>query len=300
VVRAEVTLDVLERQIGGRTGTFDVPCPLCGPDRHHPLNRRRKVMRIWRHDAGFASYHCVRCGASGYARLDCDGNRPVDPIMLMRARAEARRREREYAIIQHRKSLWLWRHRRPITGSIAETYLRELRHYHCQFPATLGFLPSRGEHSPAMIAAVGVPEEMEPAVVAINDAAVRGVHITKLKADGSGKAEMKPNKVVISRCIGWPIVLAPVNDLLGLAICEGIEGALSTYEATGLGAWAAGGASRLAALAEVIPEYVESLSILVDDDNAGRRHSAELARRAAARRIEVRQIDIGGIWRNAA
>jgi len=151
-----------------------------------------------------------------------------------------------------------------------------------------------------MIAAVGVPEEMEPAVVAINDAAVRGVHITKLKADGSGKADMKPNKVVISRCIGWPIVLAPVNDLLGLAICEGIEDALSTYEATGLGAWAAGGASRLAALAEAIPEYVESLSILVDDDNAGRRHSAELARRAAAHGIEVRQIDIGGIWRNAA
>jgi Toprim domain len=257
-------------------------------------------MRIWRHNSSFASYHCVRCGASGYARQDCAASRPVNPVILMRARAEARELERQYTIKQHRKALWLWRRRRLIAGSIAETYLREVRRYHGQFPATIGFLPARGEHPPAMIAAFGVIEEMEPGVVAINDAAVRGIHITKLKLDGVGKADTERNKIVIGRCVGSPIVLAPVNDLLGLAICEGIEDALSTYEATGLGAWAAGAASRLPGLAQVIPEYVESLSILVDGDNAGRQHSAELARRAAARGIEVRQIDISGIWRNAA
>jgi hypothetical protein len=299
-MRAELTFDILEQLMGGKIGTLDVPCPLCGLDRRHPLNRRRKVMRIWRHDGGFSTYHCVRCGASGYARQDWAANRPVDPVFLMCARAEARERERQYAIKQHHKAIWLWRRRRLITGSIAETYLREVRRYHGQLPATVGFLPARGEHPPAMIAAFGVAEEMEPGVVAINDAAVRGIHITKLKLDGSGKAGTERDKIIIARCVGSPIVLAPVNDLLGLAICEGIEDALSTYEATGLGGWAAGAASRLPALAKVIPEYVESLSILVDDDNAGRQHSAELARRAEARGIEVRQIDISGIWRNAA
>ena len=299
-MRAELTSYILEQQMGGKTGTLDVPCPLCGPDRRHPLNRRRKVMRIWRHDPGFASYHCVRCGASGYARQDCAVNRPVDSVILMRARAEARERERQYAIKQRRKAVWLWRRRRLIIGSIAETYLREVRSYHGRLPATVGFLRARGEHPPAMIAAFGVAEEIEPGVVVINDVAVRGIHITKLKLDGSGKADTERNKIVIGRCVGSPIVLAPVNDLLGLAICEGIEDALSTYEATGLGAWAAGAASRLPGLAKAIPEYVESLSILVDDDNAGRQHSTELARRAAARGIEVRQIDISGIWRNAA
>ena len=34
---------------------------------------------------------------------------------------------------------------------------------------------------------------------------------------------------------GLPIVVAPVNDSLGLAITEGIEDALSVHEATGFG-----------------------------------------------------------------
>ena len=48
-------------------------------------------------------------------------------------------------------------------------------------------------------------------------------------------------------------MLAPMNDLLGLAITEGVEDALSIHAATGLGAWAAGAASRLPALADAVP-----------------------------------------------
>lgn len=64
-------------------------------------------------------------------------------------------------------------------------------------------------------------------------------------------------------------MLAPINDGLGLAITEGIEDALSLHEATGLGSWAAGSASRLPALAERIPSYVETVSIAADDDDVG-------------------------------
>jgi len=89
--------------------------------------------------------------------------------------------------------------------------------------------------------------------------------------------------------VGTPIVLAPANDLLGIAVTEGIEDALSAYVATGLGAWAAGSASRLPALLDAIPNYVESVTILVDDDEDGRRHAGELAARLLGRGVQVRQ-----------
>ena len=77
--------------------------------------------------------------------------------------------------------------------------------------------------------------EPEPAVLSIADADVRAVQLVKLKPDG-GKADVEPNKIIIGKgALGSPIVLAPPNDLLGLAICEGIEDGLSVYEATGLG-----------------------------------------------------------------
>jgi hypothetical protein len=151
-----------------------------------------------------------------------------------------------------------------------------------------------------MIPAFGLVEEPDPGVIAINDGAVRGIHLTKLKMDGSGKADTEPNKIMLARSLGSPIVLAPVNDLFGLVVCEGIEDALSVHEATGLGAWAAGAASRLPELADAIPGYVEILSIPVDDDNDGRRHAAELARRSASRGIATRQLHVSKMWRDAA
>ena len=180
-MRAQLTSHILDQLTGGEIGTLDVPCPRCGPDRRHPLNRRRKVMRVWRHDPGFASYHCVRCGASGYARQD-SAVRPVDPVVLMRARAEAARARtsiRNQAAPQGGLAL---ASQTPIIGSIAETYLREVRGYQGPLPVTVGFLRARREYPPAMIAAFGVAEEIEPSVVAINDAAVRGIHIDEAEA----------------------------------------------------------------------------------------------------------------------
>jgi len=41
---------------GGRLGTFDVPCPVCGPNKRSPSNRRRPVLRIWRIEPSFAGF----------------------------------------------------------------------------------------------------------------------------------------------------------------------------------------------------------------------------------------------------
>jgi hypothetical protein len=84
------------------------------------------------------------------------------------------------------------------------------------------------------MAAFGMPIEPEPGVLAIADNAVMAVQLVKLRPDGSGKADIKPNKIIIGQgALGSPIVLAPPNDLLGLAITEGIDDALSIHEATG-------------------------------------------------------------------
>jgi hypothetical protein len=259
---------------------------------------------VWRLERGFATYHCVRCGEGGYVRDD-NSKPQIDRAEFERrlaaARAEAAERERSSAAERLSKALWLWKSRKPIAGSIAETYLRQARGYRGTIPATLGFLPARGEHGPAMIAAFGMAYEPEPGLLEIADAQVRGIHITRLAFDGLGKAGTERNKIMLGSSIGFPIVLAPANDLLGLAITEGIEDALSLHQATGLGTWAAGSASRLPALADTVPQYVKTVSITVDDDDSGRRNAQELGERLLARGIrEVRQAFVGKRLKAAA
>jgi hypothetical protein len=89
-----------------------------------------------------------------------------------------------------------------------------------------------------------------------------------LRHNGSGKAGTDRDKIMLGPSSGWPIVLRPVNDLGGLLIAEGIENALSC-DASGLGLWAAGAASRLPAIADKVPAYVEAVTIVADTDDSG-------------------------------
>jgi hypothetical protein len=295
-----IGLDTIDHLTGGRLGTHDVPCPECGPFKRSPRGQRKPVLRVYRIEPGFAGYYCARCNEKG-AALDRNGT-PPDPVKLAKARAEAAERER--VVKAERLSLvrWLWAKRQPITGSIADTYLRSARGYGGPLPATLGFLPARGDHPPAMVAAFGMATETEefgPGVLRIADAAVCGVHLTRLLPDGSGKAVFddpdQEAKIMIGLSFGSPIVLAPPNDLLGMAISEGIEDALSAHENTGLGAWAAGSAARMPALAEALPAYINCVTVLADDDTDGRRFAAELAERIRVREIEARAIIAGAM-----
>jgi hypothetical protein len=142
-----------------------------------------------------------------------------------------------------------------------------------------------------MIAPFGLPREPEPGMLAIDDEAVSGVHITRLKADGSGKVDKKA-KIMIGRCMGSPIVLAPMNDGLGLAITEGIEDALSIHEATGLGTWAAGAASRLPRLANAVPAYADAVLVIADADPVGQRFAADLRAALFAKNVRASSISL--------
>jgi hypothetical protein len=192
----------------------------------------------------------------------------------------------EYERRQHDKAHWMWRRRRPITGTIAETYLRETRCYTGPLPATIAFLPAWRDRSPAMMAAFAMVDEPEPGVVDV-PRDVNSVHLTLLRADGHGKADVKPNKLVIGRPLDRPIVLAPPNDLLGLAITEGIEDALTVYHATGLGAWAAGAAGFMPRLVNAVPNYIEAVTIYAHADKSGEDGARKLAAALHERGIEV-------------
>jgi hypothetical protein len=284
----------IDALIGGTVGRFDVPCPLCGPSCRSPRNRRRKTLRIYRREPGFAGFHCARCGAKGYSRDDAAV--PLDFAKLQRAKEDAARREHAEALGRLRTARWLWSRSQPITGTVAETYLRACRGYGGPLPPTLRFLPGDDRYPPAMIAPFVIPDEHEPGSLSINADHIDAVHITRLTPDGR-KHPDESNKIMLGSAPGVPIVLAPPNDLFGIAITEGIEDALTTHEASGLGAWAAGGASRLPALAKTIPGFIEAVTIMTDDDVDGRRHAAALRAAIAANHptIEVRcKLLIGG------
>ena len=227
------------------------------------------------------------CGFSE-AVATLTGERPQTRTVL-RNRATPQQAEPsadDYVCRQHGKAAWLWSRRKPIAGSPAERYLREARGYTGPSPSTLAFLPPRKPDHPAMMAAFALCDEPEPGVVG-EPQNVNAVHLTLLKPDGSGKADVKPNKLIIGRPLGRPIVLAPPNDLLGLAITEGVEDALTAHQATGLGAWAAGAAGFMPALAETIPDYIEAVTVYAHHDKAGQNGARKLAEALHRRDIEV-------------
>lgn len=185
---------------------------------------------------------------------------------------------------QLRKALWLWRGSQPIAGTLAERYLREVRGIDGELPPTLRFLPAHGDNPPSMVAGFGLADEPDPGHMRVEASALRGIHLTRLRPDGLGNA----GKIMLGRGHTLPIVLAPVNDGLGLAVTEGIEDALTVHMATGLGAWAAGSAGRLPALAGHVPAYVECVTVLIDADPAGERFGSLLTERLIARGFDVR------------
>jgi hypothetical protein len=180
----------------------------------------------------------------------------------------------------------LWQRSHNGRGTLAEIYLASRAIVLADWPATLRFLAANPPNHlwPTLIATYGMPTEPEPGKLKITPASIVGVQLTYLREDGNGKAPIDPDKRSIGRGHTMPIVLAPMNDLLGLVITEGIEDALSAHLATGLGAWAAGGAGRMPSLANVVPEHTSWVTILADDNDAGRKGAKGPFRQAAGSR----------------
>jgi hypothetical protein len=293
-----IDFQVLQDLSGGKA-IADAPCPLCSAGCKTASNRTRKVLRIWTQADGFATFKCQRCGESGYAHGNrlARGRDDIADIVAAFNKPQAVVPSKQPAPDKDRLVMVrsLWRRSVPARSTIVEAYLRARK---CWVDSeTVRYLPPRGDHAPASIVPFGMPTEIEPGVLDIATANVYGVQLTKLKPDGSGKAPVQPNKITLGQCVGWPIVLVPPSDMMALTIAEGVEDALSSYIVSGRGAWAAGGAGRMPALADKVPDYIDSVTILVDNNDAGRRGSEELARRLHARGIEVLMLKV---WEIAA
>jgi phage/plasmid primase-like uncharacterized protein len=284
-----IELDLARRgvQLKRQGGELVGPCPRCGGRDRFGISLRKQLF-ICRGAAGgdviAMVQHLDQCSFTVAVERLTGEFWPIAGPAARAIPALAKPKTEEYERQQHAKAARLWQHRRPIAGSIGETYLRSRRGITCQLPATLGYLaPTKPGHHPALIAALDLAEEIEPGRLATTPR-VESVHLTLLRPDGSGKADVDPNKIMVGGSLRLPIVLAPLNDLFGLAICEGIENGLTVHQATGLGVWAAASAGHMPALADTIPRDAEAITIYADDDKAGRKGALDLAEALHMRR----------------
>jgi hypothetical protein len=309
VIPARTINEARDRDIAGLARSYGVtlkghgrnlsgPCPRCGGVDRFGVDAHRQL------------FNCRGCGIHGHGAIDfiravegCSFGEAVERLTGTNQEAFERtgvchrtappntRRTNQihgenYEASQHHKAALLWDASHPLTGTPAERYLRAARGIIGPLPTTLRFLPSHGNHHPALIAAFGVPEEIMPGVVrpALHPDTA-SVHLTLLSDSGRSKAACKRNKIMVGRPLGRPIVIAPPTDLLGLAITEGIEDGLSVHEATGLGVWVAGSAPMMPKIAGAVPNYVDCVTICADADETGQRNAVALWRRLAARGI---------------
>jgi putative DNA primase/helicase len=285
---------IIERGIKLRGRVEQVgPCPHCGGRDRFAINTRK---RVW---------NCRGCRDGGdvialVQKLDnCDFREAVATLTGERLSGDIERPKyqpekddpqlgaNDYERQQRDAARWLWRASKPTTGTMVELYLPS-RGIDLPLPKTVRFLPAnRPGHHPAMLVPYGLPKEPEPGLLDIAEDAITAVQLTFLRPDGTDKADIKPNKITIGSPAGMPMVLAPMNDLLGLAICEGIEDALTAHQVSGLGAWASGGAAFMPKLGAAVADHVEAITICAHDDKAGQRYARALADALDARGFEI-------------
>jgi len=267
---------------GGAIGTFDTACPQCGPERRSAVNRRRKVLRIWSEEPGFASFSCARCGLQGYARED--GAKRIDPQRLARLKAEAAKHKAEDDAERTERALALWQTARHPRGSPVETYL-----------ARRGLIlpdDAAGEairyHSACPFAGKRVPTMLALVRDVMTDAP-KAIHRTVLSLDGRKVEIDGKNRLALGPIAGGAVKLTPDADVtMAVGIGEGIETTLSLRLAPEFGpspVWAllsAGGIEGFLVLAGI-----ESLWIAVDHDPAGIRAARTCAGRWQAAGREV-------------
>lgn len=267
----------LTRDLGGkwlrRYGS--APCPVCQPERRKGQNAltladgRDKLL-----------LNCKKSGCSfrdilAAAGISPGSYTPPDPAII----AQREREEAAQAAKRAKQAEWCWSESLPIGDTLAETYLRG-RSITCALPDTLRFHPEawHGPTAKRHPALVGLVEGGEGAAV----------HRTYLRPDGTGKAAVDPDKMMLGATAGGAVRLTqgPGPLLIG----EGIESTLSAFILHGdltATAWAALSTSgmrglRLPTVGRIgkVGTGRASLIVAVDGEKAGRNAGRELAERA--------------------
>jgi phage/plasmid primase-like uncharacterized protein len=164
----------------------------------------------------------------------------------------------------------MWERAQAAEGTVVETYLRA-RGYFGAIPISLRYV--RGKHPsdegfyPVMLAAA--VQQGKPNIV--------GVHRTFLREDGSGKAQLNPEKMSLGDVRGACVPLAPAAVGSKVAVSEGIETGLSVLQATGMLTLAAISAGGIQAL--ILPAGLQEVFIAADHDPVGLKAANAAARR---------------------
>jgi hypothetical protein len=172
---------------------------------------------------------------------------------------------------------WPWQRMRPISGTIAETYLRSRGlSFHDPEGEVLRFAERHARRSPAG------EQERHPAMLDllrdIRTGEPCGTINVYLAADGRDRLRDPKGKTSWGQAAGAAVMLDDFADVtLGLVIAEGVETAIALWM-TGLRpVWALGGAGNLARFP--VLGGIETLSIAADADEPGQRAAAEVTRR---------------------
>lgn len=155
----------------------------------------------------------------------------------------------------------LWASGSGLKGTVAENYLRG---------RGIDILPQGLRWHPRTPLRVGAVLCFRPALLAAVEEGGRIVSVQRLFLDG-GRGELARDLVPPKRSLGRPssgaVRLWNAGPRLGLA--EGVESAASAAILLGFPVWAVLGAERLHQI--TIPDMVETLILLPDNDLAGRR-----------------------------
>jgi hypothetical protein len=265
MMEAQKLNEALRGKWFGSYGT--APCPICQPERR----RDQHALCFSIGGDGQLLAYCHKSGCDFRSILAAAGVTgsdycAPDPVLAARRNAETLAKDVRRELI----ALQIWNKASPINGTPAESYLKG-RGIDCRLPETLRYSPAcwhgaTGQAFPAMVARV-------------DGANGFAIHRTYLRPDGSGKADIEPNKAMLGPCTGGAVRL---SDAPGpLVVAEGIETALSLL--CGLldshgAVWAALSTSGMMALN--LPPQPGRIIIAPDGDEAGRGAAIRLADRA--------------------
>ncbi len=165
----------------------------------------------------------------------------------------------------------IWQRSKAAVSTPVEAYLRS-RGYRGPIPDTLRFQASghhkeSGQRLPMMVAGVGRIDEWR----------VVAVHRTFLMSDGSGKADVSPNKKSFGPVARGGVWLAPPAPVM--CVSEGIETGLTCQQEAGIATVAALSASNMEQL--ILPPLPLAAEVVIaaDHDPRGLRAAEVAARR---------------------
>lgn len=260
------------------------PCPLCqGKDRFRFDDKN-----------GFGTYYCSGCGSGDGASLlmkftgfdfktaaneirkiigQCKMNAPQAPDV----KKNEERIKKIYAGLK-----------RITPDSIAALYIAK---------RGLTVLPEENVYFHPSISYYndGVKTGEYPAIVSVFrtlDGEVSTLHITYLNEDGTKANVESPKKILptIKPLAGAAIRLFKADTVL--AVCEGIETALSIHQDQKIPVWSAGNAGNMAAMQ--IPESIKTIWIYADADESftGQQAAYTLAKRLKNKGHTVRVVNM--------